>query len=245
MVPAFAFAFVFALVATLVVYSSSPARGPVGPQGGTTLELLGRQGGATEAFAVGMSFVGFFVFVSITALLAGEFANGTFRAVLLRNPRRLEVIAGKLVGILVVAAALLAFAELSSTAISFLLAGGKDVSTSEWLTAGSALDGLGDFARAFAGVAGWGIFGATLAVLLRSTPLALGVGIAWAGPFENIIVDGWTTGLRVFPGQVLRAIMNGGTPELGLGRAAVTGLLYAAVAGAVCLTVLSRRDVTG
>lgn len=237
-------ALVFAVVATLTVFSAAPARGPVGPQGGTTLELLGREGGGTEAFATGASFMGFFVFVTFIALLAGEFSGGTFRALLLRNPRRLQVIVGKLIGILLVAAGLVAFAELCSFALSLLVAPGNDVSTSEWFTFGSLLDGVGDFATTFAGVAGWAVFGTTLAVVFRSAPLALGVGFAWAGPFENITVDSWETGLRVFPGQVLRAVIDGGTPELGFGRAALTAALYAVVAAGVSAILLTRRDVT-
>ena len=234
----------FAAVTTLTVFSAAPASGPVGPQGGTTLELLAREGGGTEAFATGASFMGFFVFVTFIALLAGEFSGGTFRALLLRNPARFQVIAGKLIGILVLAAALVAAAELTSFALSLVLARGQDVSTTEWLTIGSARASLGDFANTFAGVAGWAVFGTTLAVLFRSAPLALGVGFAWAGPLENITIDSWETGLRVFPGQVLRAVIDGGTPELGYGRAVVTAALYATVAATVSAVLLVRRDVT-
>jgi len=234
----------FAVVATLVVFTAAPESGPVGPQGGTTLERLSKPGGGTEAFATAASFVGFFVFVTFIAMLAGEFSGGTFRALLLRNPRRLQVIVGKLVGMLVVAAGMVALAELCSFGISLLLAPGKDVSTSDWFTLGSLVDGLGDFATTFAGVAGWAVFGATLAVVFRSTPLALGVGFAWAGPFENITVDSWETGLRVFPGQVLRAVINGGTPELSFGRAALTAAVYAAIAAGISAILLTRRDVT-
>ena len=73
-------------------------------RGGTTLAALAGHGGGTEAFAVGASFAGFLVFVTFIALIAAEFSGGTFRALLLRDPHRLRVIVGKLVGILIVAA---------------------------------------------------------------------------------------------------------------------------------------------
>jgi ABC-2 type transport system permease protein len=237
-------AVLFAVVATLAVYTGAPDSGPVGPQGGTTLERLAAEGGGTEAFTVGASFVGFFVFVTFIALLATEFSSGTLRAVLLRSPHPVRVVAGKLAGILLVAAGVVLVAEVVSLLVSLLLAGRQDVSTSEWFTAGSLAHAAADFGTAFAGVAGWAIFGTTLAVIFRSTPLALGVGFAWAGPFENIIVDSWGTGLRVFPGQVLRAVINGGTPELGFGRAVVTSLLYTGVAALAAVVLLRRRDVT-
>ena len=237
-------AVLFAVVATLVVFTGAPDAGPVGPQGGTTLELLAREGGGTEAFATAASFVGFFIFVTFIAMLAGEFSSGTFRALVLRNPNRVQVIVGKLVGILLVAAGLVALAQLSSFALSLVLAPGQDVSTGAWFSIDSLAQGVGDFATVFAGVAGWAVFATALAVVFRSTPLALGVGFAWMGPIENIVVDSWDTGLRVFPGQVLRAVINGGTPELGFGRAVVTTVLYTGVAAAVSAVLLTRRDVT-
>ena len=81
-------------------------------------------------------------------------------------------------------------------------------------------------------------------MIFRSAPLALAVGFAWAGPFENILVDSWTTGYRLFPGQVLGAVIQGGTPEISLSRALVTGVVYVGVAAVTTMTLLTRRDVT-
>ncbi|HEY5421910.1 MAG TPA: hypothetical protein VIK05_00480, partial [Ilumatobacteraceae bacterium] len=80
--------------------------------------------------------------------------------------------------------------------------------------------------------------------IFRSAPLALGVGFAWAGPFENIVVDSWNTGYRVFPGQVLGSLIRGGTIELGFARALVTAAVYTGVAATATLLLISRRDVT-
>ncbi len=236
---------VFSVVATLTVFSSArDAAGGPSRRGGTTLAALGGDGGGTEAFAVGASFVGFFVFVIFIALVATEFSGGTFRALLLRDPHRLRVIVGKLSGILVVAAAVVAVAAVLVFALSLVVAPSEDVSTSQWFSLASIGNGLRDYATVLAGVAGWAIFGTTLAVIFRSAPLALGVGFAWAGPFENIIVDSWTTGYRVFPGQVMGSLIQGGTTELGIGAAVLTAAAYTAIAATVALFLVSRRDVT-
>lgn len=234
----------FAVIATLTVFSTAQGSGIRSRRAGTTLAALAGNGGGTEAFAVGAAFVGFFVFVTVIALMAGEFSGGTFRALLLRNPRRLRLILGKLAGILIMAAGAVAFAEAANFALSLVVAPTKDVSTSEWFSLASLGAGLRDYATVLAGVAGWAIFGTTLAVVFRSVPVALAVGFAWAGPFENITVDSWAGGYRVFPGQVLASLIQGGTAELGLGRAAVTAALYAGVAAIVALGLISRRDVT-
>ena len=237
-------ALLFSVVATLTVFSSARDSAAPSRRGGATLAALAGHGGGTEAFAVGASFVGFFVFVTFIALLAGEFSGGTFRALLLRDPHRLRVIVGKLVGILAVAAAVVALAEACTLVVSSVVAPTEDVSTADWFSLRSLGDGARDYATVFAGVAGWAVFGTTLAVIFRSTPLALGVGFAWAGPFENIVVDSWEAGYRYFPGQVLASLIRGGTAELGVGRAVLTAALYAGIAAAATLALVSRRDVT-
>jgi ABC-type transport system involved in multi-copper enzyme maturation permease subunit len=235
-------AVLFAVVTTLTVFPSAEATGRPSRTGGTTLAALADHG--TEAFAVGASFVGFFVFVTFIALLAGEFSGGTFRSLLLRDPHRLRIIIGKLIGILLVAAGVVAFAELCTFGLSLVVAPGQDVSTSNWFTLDGLLASLGDYGTAMAGVTGWAIFGTTLAVIFRSAPIALGVGFAWAGPFENIVVDSWDTGFKVFPGQVLGSLIRGGTVELGMGQAAVTAGIYASIAAVASLVLVTKRDVT-
>ena len=204
-----------------------------------------RAGGGTEAFAVGASFVGFFVFVTFIALIATEFSGGTFRALLLRDPHRLRLIAGKLVGALVVAAGALVIAEVAVVRPVVAPSPRRRTSTpAPGSRSPASATPSATTAPCSPASTGWAIFGTTLAVVFRSVPLALAVGFAWAGPFENIIVDSWTTGYRVFPGQVLAAIIQGGTPEISLGRAVATGVAYVGVAAAATTTLLTRRDVT-
>ena len=234
----------FAAVATLGVWAAARTSGPPADRGGTTVARLAAAGGGTEAFAAGASFIGFFVFVTFIALVATEFSGGTYRALLLRDPHRVRLIAGKLAGALVVAAGALALAEVLSFGLSLLLAPSKDIDTSAWFSLAGAGHALGNYATAFAGVAGWAIFGAALGVAFRAAPLALAVGFAWAGPFENIIARSWTTGYRVFPGQVLAAVIQGGTPEISLSRATTTAIVDVGVAAVATVILLTNRDVT-
>ena len=234
----------FAALATLTVFASAEENVVRSRQGGTPITELTGAGGGTEAFAVGASFAGFLVFVTFIALIASEFSGGTFRSMLLRDPNRLRVIVGKLAGILLVAAGVVAVFEACTFVLSLAVAPTQDIATGAWFS----LEGLGaaggDYLTVLAGVAGWAIFGTTLAVSFRSAPLALGVGFAWAGPFENIVVDSWETGVRVVPGQGLGSMIRGGTVELSMGRAVVTAAVYTAIAAGVSLVLVTRRDVT-
>jgi len=238
-------ALAFAVIATLTVFASAKSTGIADSrQGGTTLAELASSGGATQAFAVGASFAGFLVFVTFIAVVAAEFSGGTLRALLIREPHRLRLIVGKVVGILLVAAGVAAAAELSSIVLSIVVAPTKDVDTSAWFSPAGVGHAALDYLTVMLGVAGWAVFGSVLAVIFRSAPLALGVGFAWAGPFENITVDSWDTGYRVFPGQVLGSLIRGGTIELGFARALVTAAVYTGVAATATLLLISRRDVT-
>jgi ABC-2 type transport system permease protein len=235
----------FSVVSTWAVFASADEIGQqASARAGTTLSLMSREGGATEAFAVGASFVGFLVFVTFIALIAGEMSSGTFRAVVLRNPHRMQVIRGKLAGLMVIGAGIIAVCEVLAVGMSTLLSPVYDVSTAQWWTAGGLADAGTDYLHVLAGVAGWAIFGTALAVAFRSVPVALGVGFAWAGPFENIVTRSWSTGSRVFPGQVLRSVFQGGTIELAEGRAFLTAGAYVAMAAVLTLILVSRRDVT-
>jgi ABC-type transport system involved in multi-copper enzyme maturation permease subunit len=240
-----AFALLFAAVATITVYSSVSTRLDPSDNGqGATLADLVASGGGTKAFAVGTSFGGFLVFVIFIGLMAREFSEGTFRALVLREPNRRRVIAGKVIGLLLFAAGIVALTEVASFLWSLALAPTQDISTSAWFSLDGLGAALGDFGTVMLGVVGWAVFGTTLAVIFRSAPVALAVGFAWAGPFENIVSDSWSTGNRVFPGRLLAAVINGGTTEVSFGRAVVTSLVYVAVAATVSLVLVSRRDVT-
>lgn len=240
-------AVVFALVAVFSVFTTAGDAGAAAApsrRGGVSLADLASAGGGTEAFAVAASFAGFLVFVTAIAVFATEFSGGTFRALLLRQPGRLRLLAGKMIGFLVAAAGLVAAAEIATFGMSMLVAPTQDVATSAWLSLEGLTDAGRDYGTVLAGVAGWSVFGATLAAIFRSAPLALGVGFAWAGPLENIVVESWTTGFRWFPGQVLGSLIRGGTVELGFGRAAVTAAVYAAIAATVTMVLVTRKDVT-
>ncbi len=90
----------------------------------------------------------------------------------------------------------------------------------------------------------WALLGMALATFVRSTPLALGIGIAWAGPFEHLLQDAWTAAASWFPGLLIESLAAGGTPDVSFARAAVMVAVYVTVAAGAAFTVFARRDVT-
>jgi hypothetical protein len=118
------------------------------------------------------------------------------------------------------------------------------VSTSEWFTLTSFREAAGDYARTLSVVCGWALLGMALGLAARSTPVALGIGIAWAGPFEHLFQDAWTAASRWFPGLLLEALAVGGTQEVSFPRAAALTTTYVIVAAGAAAALFTRRDVT-
>jgi ABC-2 type transport system permease protein len=237
-------ALAFAVIASTAVFLAATETAEPGDRG-ATIESLSQAGGATEAFALGVSFTGLLVLVLFIANLAGEFSQGTFRTLLMRQPRRLALLAGKMAALLVFIAGVLALAELLTVGASAAIAPSQDVVTSSWF----GLDGLGqaagDYGTAMLGVTAWALLGMAIAVFVRSIPVALGIGIVWAGPFEHILQDSWTSADSWLPGLLLESVAAGGTDEVAFGRALALVAVYLAVAVSAAAVVFARRDVTG
>ncbi len=233
------------IIATTVVFLSAEAQAVPARERGTSLEELAAAGGGTEAFSLAVSFSGFFVFVVFTANWAGEFTQGTFRTLLMKQPRRLYLLAGKLAGLLAFAAVVLLVAEAATWLISLAFTPTRDVSASAWFSLRGLGEAAEDYANALFGVSAWACFGMALGVLVRSTPLALAVGIAWAGPFEHITHRAWDAASGWYPGLLLERLAVGGTNDVSYDRALTFLAAYVAVATALTIVWFSRRDVTG
>ncbi len=235
---------VFSVVAATTVFGAAKSGGAGLGGRPVTLQTLALHGGGTLAFATAASFVGFFVFVTFIALRGAEISGGTFRALLIRDPQRLRVLVGQVAGILVVAAGVIALAEVLTLVASVPMAAVRHVPTSGWFSVAALGDAVKNYATVLAGVAGWAVLGTTLAVVFQSAPLALGVGFVWAGPIEHLVANAWSPANHWFPGLVLQSLIAGGTTDLGLGRAAITGVVYCGLAAAATLFLTARRDVT-
>jgi ABC-type transport system involved in multi-copper enzyme maturation permease subunit len=233
---------VFALVTSLSVLLSAGT----GPRTGRTptIDSLSQAGGGTEAFALGISVAGLLVLVMFVANVTGEISRGTFRTLLMREPGRLRLLAGKMAALLAFTAAIVALAAVLSFGVSALIAPSQGISTADWFGLAALREGLGDYGTGLVTVGAWALIGMALGIVLRSTPIALGVAVAWAGPFEHITQDSWSTASEWFPGLLLEAVAAGGTDQVALSRALPLALAYVALAAVAAAMVFRRRDVT-
>jgi ABC-2 type transport system permease protein len=239
-------ALIYAALTTLVTFLSAES-GPavLGTRGfAATLESLAEPSGASKAFADGAGFLGIIMLAIFISNVGFEFARGTFGASLMRQPSRIRLLTGKVAALLVFLAGSLALAEALGFALGLALAPLRGVSTSAWFSASA----IGDAGRAYGTalmVAGaWAVFGTAIATFTRSVPVALGIGLAWAGPFEHITQRAWNGASYWFPGLLLEGVAAGGTTEVSYGRSLAMAMLYAGALAVAAVLVFSRRDVT-
>jgi ABC-type transport system involved in multi-copper enzyme maturation permease subunit len=228
--------------AEIVLVAASRTANPA--DRGVTFAELAEAGGGTKVFTTAVSFAGTFLFVVFVGAVAVEFSRGTFRTMLLHEPRRLRLLAGKMAGLLFFAAVVLAAAEVLTWVAAKVFAPSQDVATGAWFSLAALSDAVADYASVLYWITGYALLGMMVAVLVRSVPLALGVGIAWAGPIEHIIQDAWSTSERLFPGLLLEEFVAGGTSEVSASRAFLTVTAYVLIAVAIAATSFARRDVT-
>jgi len=233
---------VFAVGGAAVVLAAAQPAAEAAAGRGLTVEALSDAGGGTQVFRTAASFAGFFVFVLFVGAGAVEFGRGTFRTMLLRQPRRLPLLIGKTAGLLAFAASVLLVTEVATWIAARLLAPSQGVPTEAWATVSGLVQGLGDYGAVLFWVTAYAVLGLTLAVLLRSVAVALAVGIGWAGPFEHILQDAWDPASRLFPGLLLEAFVAGGTPQVSAPRAFMTVAAYMALAAVVAGASFARRD---
>lgn len=230
-------------VATLAVIVSASDE-PAADGAFVTLAGLSQAGGLTAGFSATSAFLGILVFALYAISFGSEHSTGTLRALLTREPRRMRLLAGKWAALSLFIAGTLLLALMLSSLIALLLAPGQDVSTSEWFGGSGLAAAAGDYANAALSAVLYGTAGAVVATLVRSGPIALGLGLAWLGPLEHLIAEGWSAGQRWFPGLTFEAIAVGGTDASSYGRAVVLGVVLAAAAALVGALSFARRDVS-
>jgi hypothetical protein len=236
-------AFTAFATALLTATAKPAAEGGLGE--GIPLELFAGPGGATLVVTWAVAFGFILVLAAFTSRIGNEFSRGTFRTALLHHHGRWSLISGKMAALMTVTVALLALGLATGALTAAIVAPGQDIDTTGWFGAEALGDTLADFGRMVGWAAGFALIGTTLAVLVRSTSVALGIGVLWFGPIENVIGEGRDWAQRWFPGQLLRAVVAPDAPgAVSSGTAAATLAAYAAVCIAVVAIVIQRRDVT-
>jgi len=236
----------FAVLATIFTIERA-VRTPQFFQGGRGVRISFAELEMPDGLVHGVVDVSGLIGIVALCLFAGAFATeysqGTMRNLLVREPRRSRLLAGKFLAIAAFIGIAVVLEILISCGVAFALAPGRGISTSAWTSS----TGLNDLAQAtfhvFLASVGYGVLGAAIGVLLRSPGVAIGTAVAYILPGEAIIVGViWGGGDHWLPGQLLDSLAHGGNDNSSYGHALITLAVYVAAIAAGTLWLFRRRD---
>jgi ABC-2 type transport system permease protein len=215
---------------------------PSGHGARLTIAQLSQADGLAHGLVDAGGLVGIIALCLFAGSTASEYSQRTLSNLLIREPRRWALLAGKFLALVVFIALTVWLAFLLSAVFAFLLAPGKGISTSAW----TSQPGLNDLGQSYIHVvlacAGYGIFGTMVAIIVRSPGAAIGIAVAWILPAEAIITAIWSSGDRYLPGQLLSTLVSGGSSDSSYGRTLAILVIYAVLASAGTIVLFSRRD---
>lgn len=220
------------------------SRNPTGHRGfKISIAALEKPDGLVHGISSAGTLMGIVLLGIFAAAFGTEYTTGALRNLLVREPRRVQFLAGKYAALVVFGVLVILLASAVSIAITLALAPSKGIDTAAWHSS----TGLADTWRAIwhllLAAIGFGTLGAALAVIFRSPVAALAVGVIWLLPIELILNGLWSQGQDWLPGQLLQNLNSGGSASVTLVRTGITLVAYWAIVAVGTSVLFSRRDV--
>ena len=208
-----------------------------------TREVLALASGGVQGFANVGGFLGIIALCVFAAQTAQEYTYGTLRNLLVRQPSRMKILFGKLISMIIFALAMITISAVISIATSAILAPTVDVSTDLWFSSAGIEYIYTTFINVTISVAGYGIIGMVLGLLLRSPISAISFGVLWLLIVETLLIAVKNSLQSWMPGYQLSTIASGGTADVTYTHALATGGAYVAIGALVASILFVRRDV--
>ena len=175
----------------------------------------------------------------------GEFAHGTLRNLLVRQPRRTLLMAGKCLAVLTFLIGAVVAATMVAICAAFVMAHFRGISTGAW-TSGVGMADLGTLLGDLViSACGFAIIGMIAGILLRSSVIAIAAGLAVLLPLETDSHRRHPRHGALAAGATARGD-RAGDPVRHRSRAAVAATVSAYLVGAVAIALLVfvKQDVT-
>jgi ABC-2 type transport system permease protein len=226
---------------TILMFTQATKRGDGGLP---SLGQLAQPNGLIHGLSRATILLGIVAFGIAASQIASEYSLGTLRQLLVRQPRRSILLAGKYAGVLTFLALALVFAAAVATVVAFAMAHSRHVPTGAWTSSAGISDltrALGDLALA---VVGYASLGLAVGLFLRSSVFAVILGFAWLLPVEGIIMRIFPATTPWLPGSALTIVGEGGTSTVSYGHSLLVSLAYVLVAVVASIVAFIRRDVT-
>jgi ABC-type transport system involved in multi-copper enzyme maturation permease subunit len=239
----------FAALVSVFIYVSAPTATAAtphqpGPAGRfvATVAQIAQPGGFLTALAPVSTLAGIILLALWALCVASDYSTGVIRILVQAEPKRIKLLTGKMLALLLFTL----FATATTTLIVVLVA--RPLARLQGIETGAWKSDF--FPHLFSGYVNftiaaivWGLIGLVLAVLTRSSALAIGLGVGWLLVVENLIGIVASGATPYLPGGTLNALVSGGTTQLGWLPALGLALLYGAVAASISLVAFRNRDI--
>jgi ABC-2 type transport system permease protein len=226
----------------ILLFAQAPATGNGG--GLPSLTQLAQPNGLIHGVNRAAVLLGIVAFGIAATQIASEYSLGTLRQLLVRQPRRPILLAGKFLAVTTFMVGAVLFSSMVATVAAFVMAHGRHVPTAAW-TSGA---GINDLTRALGDLllatVGFTTFGLVVGLLFRSSVAAVIVGFAYLIPVEAVVVRIAPHAATWLPGQLLQAIAAGGLSPDGFAHSLILSTVYLVIAATVATVVFVRKDVT-
>ena len=237
----------FAVIINVVMFSFAadngdlPAQGPgvAFPDPSTLESGAGLVAGLSTASSMfGVVTLSFWAIATAT-----DYITGLIRVLASSQPRRWMLLAGKVVALMIVTALATTVALMINVGVAPMVAEGAGFDVTAWQE-NPAAEMASTWADVYLAQLVWGVIGLTIALVARSSAVAISIGAGWVLLVEGIIAAAIDSGVDWLPGVVLTALARGGDETLSYGSAAALGLAYVVAGLGAALIVTSRRDIT-
>jgi ABC-2 type transport system permease protein len=226
----------------VLIFGRAPATGAGG--GLPSLQQLARPNGLIVGVDRAVMLLGIVAFGIAAAQTASEYSLGTLRQLLVRQPRRIALLAGKMLGVVTFLLLAFVFAAVAAFAVAVVAMHARHGSTTAWFTG----TGMADLFRALGNISlavvGYAVLGLVVGLFVRSAVFAVILGFAWMIAIENIVTRIVPSTEKWMPGMALQAVATGGGEGVGYSRGMLVGAGYLVVAVLAAGLTFARRDVT-
>ncbi len=232
--------FIFTSAKTTVV-AQAPAFGQ-GP-GSFTVAQIAAPGGFLAALATVSRLAGIILLVLWAIAMATDYSTGLIRILVQAQPKRINLMTGKILALTVFTLLAATVTALVVILLARPLARLEGIQVEGWKTdfLSHLAKGLFDFNLV---VLVYGLIGLMLAVLTRSSALAIGIGIGTLLVVEGLITIVAPGASSYLPGGTLNTLAAGGNHQLSWGAALGLVVLYGVIAATVSLLTFRARDIT-
>jgi ABC-2 type transport system permease protein len=227
----------------LLLFTQAAAVGP-GSADLPSLQVLAQPNGLIHGVNRVVILLGIVAFGVAAFQIASEYSLGTLRQLLVRQPRRRVMLAGKYLGVISFIVAAVVVASLVAGAVAIVMAHVRHVPVGGWFGATGIKDLTQALGELLLAVVGFGTLGLAVGLFLRSAVFAVIVGLSYLIAVESIVGRVLPPLNRWLPGQLLLGVGQGGNGTTNFSRALILSGIYLVGVAFLTAYAFTRRDVT-